>query len=309
MTTTSYISPLRGLPLRLLSLWLLIVGASCGSVTAQEGCSYGPCPCLERGTLLQWSYGTSFSGGPDLDEPLVTDRPDFTEASVTVGRSVTQLEMGYVYVKDRAPGESFEGHAYPDLLVRHGILADWLELRLAWTYLSDRETVGNVTTTSDRSSDLLVGAKIALTPQEAILPEMAIIPQMFLPISSDPVLGGGEVLPGVNWIYGWELCDWLSTAGSSQMLRALDDTTGDPYGIYAQSWTVGVSFTERLGGYAEWFALIPDGADTNQTQHFMNGGFTYLLCDDVQFDIRAGLGLSDAADDFFAGTGVSIRFR
>ena len=40
-----------------------------------------------RKTLLQWSYGTSFEGGPDLYEPLVTDRPDFTESSVTALRS------------------------------------------------------------------------------------------------------------------------------------------------------------------------------------------------------------------------------
>ncbi|HUE70669.1 MAG TPA: hypothetical protein VMP01_07245, partial [Pirellulaceae bacterium] len=47
--------------------------------------------CCSPGTLFQWSYGNSFSGGPNLDEPLVTDRPDFTEASSTVGRGVLQL--------------------------------------------------------------------------------------------------------------------------------------------------------------------------------------------------------------------------
>ena len=37
--------------------------------------NYGPCDCQPRGTLFQWSYGTSFSGGsPGFDEPLVTVR-------------------------------------------------------------------------------------------------------------------------------------------------------------------------------------------------------------------------------------------
>ncbi|MGE3408748.1 MAG: hypothetical protein AB7I37_18160 [Pirellulales bacterium] len=54
----------------------------------KEKINYGPGPCHKRGTLFQWSYGTSFSGGPDLSEPIVTDRPDFTEASVTVGQGV-----------------------------------------------------------------------------------------------------------------------------------------------------------------------------------------------------------------------------
>lgn len=268
---------------------------------------YGPCACQPRGTLFQWSYGTSFSGGPDLSEPLVTDRPDFTESSVTVGRGVTQLEMGYLYVNDRAPGTSFDGHAYPDLLLRQGLFAEWFELRIGWTYLSDRETIGNLTTTNDRSSDLLVGAKIALTPQEDLLPEMALIAQMFVPISDDPILGGGEVLPGVNWIYSWELNDWLSIAGSSQINRALDGANGEPYGLFAQTAVAGFSLTDCVGAFSEWFAFVPDGADTVHTQHYFNGGFTYLITDDLQLDVKAGLGLSDNADDFFVGTGLSVR--
>ena len=46
-----------------------------------------------------------------LDEPLVTDRPDFTESSTTVGQGVVQLEMGYTFTGDssgrRAHGQSF----------------------------------------------------------------------------------------------------------------------------------------------------------------------------------------------------------
>ena len=42
------------------------------------------------GTLLSWRYGDGNTGGPDLDAPLVTDRPDFTEASTTVGGKCTQ---------------------------------------------------------------------------------------------------------------------------------------------------------------------------------------------------------------------------
>ncbi len=217
--------------------------------------------------------------------------------------------MGYTYTNDREPGASLDGHAYPDLLVRQGLFADWLEFRVGWTWLSETETIGGVGTTSHRSDDLLLGAKLALTPQEGILPEMAILPQMFVPVDDGPAAGAGEVLPGVNWIYAWELTDHFSTAGSSQIQRAVDDATGKPYGLYLQSWVLGCSITDRWGTYVEWFALIPDGADSAGTEHYLNGGFTYLIGDDVQLDFRAGLGLSDAADDFFVGPGLSIRFR
>jgi hypothetical protein len=161
----------------------------------EEICSFGPDPCDPRGTLMQWSYGTSFGGGPDLDEPLITDRPDFTESSSTVGRGVAQLEMGYTYTHDNEAAGRTKSHAYPGLLLRYGILAEWLELRVGWTYAEETTNV-----LARGSEDIYLGFKIALTPQEGILPEMALIPQMTVP-SGGAAFTANETLPGVNWIY------------------------------------------------------------------------------------------------------------
>lgn len=269
----------------------------------EEGCSYGPCACQPRGTLLQWSYGTSFSGGPDLDEPLVTDRPDFTEASSTVGLGVAQLEMGYTYLFDDDGTTTTKTHSYPETLLRYGILADWLELRVFWNYVEEEFDGIN----ASGSDDLFLGFKIGLTPQEGILPEMALIPQMTVPSGAD-VFTADEALPGVNWIYGWEINDFLSTAGSTQFNRTIDDGTQQAYTEWAQSWTIAYGLSDKLGAYTEWFALFPHSADTSRPQHFFNGGFTYLINNDVQWDIRAGTALNEAADDYFVGTGLSIRF-
>jgi hypothetical protein len=55
--------------------------------------------------------------------------------------------------------------------------------------------------------------------------------------------------------------------------------------------------------------LAPCSADTNHTEHYFNGGFSLRLTNDIQWDFRAGVGLNDAADDFFTGTGLSVRFK
>ncbi len=255
-----------------------------------------------RGTLLQWSYGTSFSGGPNLDEPLVTDRPDFTEAGSTVGRGVAQLEIGYTYTFDDDGTGSTKSHSYPEPLLRLGVLAEWLEFRVGWNY-ADEETAG---VTTSGSEDLYLGFKIGLTPQEGCLPEMALIPQMTVPTGSGG-FSSDEVLPGLNWIYGWELSDNISTAGSTQFNRAIDGGTSGSYTEWAQSWTIAYSLTDKVGAYTEYYGLYPSGADTIQTEHYFNGGFTYLVSDNVQWDIRAGTGLNEASDDFIVGTGLSIR--
>jgi hypothetical protein len=262
-----------------------------------------------RGTLLQWSYGASFEGGPpSMDEPLVTDRPDFTESPVTVGVGVAQLEMGYTYTYDSGAAGSTQSHSYPGALLRVGMLAEWFELRIEWGYTNERENVfGGAADSTNGAEDLGLGCKIALTPQECMLPETGLILQMSLPTGS-AADSADEVLPGFIYVYAWELNDDLSTAGQTQLNRALDGVTGEPYVEFSQSWTVGFSFTDRIGGYSEWFMFAPTGADTDHTEHYFDGGFTYLVNNNLQLDAEAGVGLNGAADDYFLGTGFAVRW-
>ncbi len=255
-------------------------------------------------TLLQWGSDASDESASAISQTITTDRPDFTEASSTVGAGVLQVEMGYTFSRDESGGAATESHSLPETLFRYGTPIDWLELRLAQNFL--RESSGGDSV--DGMEDLYLGAKIGLTLQEGILPEMALVPQMTVPSGADG-LSGNKVLPGLNWLYGWDVNDFLSTAGSTQFNHAVDGGTGGPNTEWAQSWTLGYSLHDRVGAYTEWFVLIPHSAATTQTQHYANGGLTILLSDDIQWDVRAGMGLNDAAEDLFVGTGLSIRFR
>jgi hypothetical protein len=261
----------------------------------------------ERKTLLVWNSNAEQLGGPPgWGEPLASDRPDFTEASCTVGRGVCQLEMGYTYLHDDDGLRSFNGHSVPEMLLRIGMLADWLELRLAWNYGHESLAAGGLRTTASGSEDVYLGLKLGLTPQQGILPEMALMPQMTLPLGGP--FTAGRVLPGVNWLYGWEINDFLTTAGSTQINLAVDPTTGNEYVEMAQSWTIGYSLAENLGAYTEWFVLSPAGADTARTEHYLDAGVTYNFSNNLQVDVRIGKGVSGAAVDMFAGTGLVARF-
>ncbi len=55
--------------------------------------------------------------------------------------------------------------------------------------------------------------------------------------------------------------------------------------------------------------LYPSYADTDRVQHYFDGGLLYLLSNNVQWDIWGGLGLNDHADDYFFGSGLSVRYR
>lgn len=304
MTTTPH--SLLSMNLRVAQTRLLLIAAAltCQLVVGATMCR------ADHNTLFRWNYG---NGGDTKDaaeklaEPLVTDRPDFTEASSTVGLGVVQIEGGYTYSYDANNVGSSVNHSYPETLLRVGILAEWLEARVAWNYASAGDTVfGANRTMGSGSEDLYLGFKWALTGQAGICPEMGIITQMTVPTGDHP-FSAGETLPGVAWLYGWDLNDWISTGGSTQVNRALDSVTGDPYSELAQSWTIGYSLTDRVGAYTEWYGLMPDGADVDHTQNYANGGFTFLVNNNLQLDIRAGVGLNEAAVDFFSGAGLSWR--
>lgn len=299
--------PLRPVQLVWLSISIATVFSVYSDVVRAQS-YFGPAYETPRMTLLQWSHGGGFRGGaPGPDEPLVADRPDFTEASVTVGRGVVQLEMGYTFTNDEAGGDNVKSHSYPEPLLRVGLLAEWLEFRMGWNYAEQFTRQGGVVASAAGAEDMYLGFKIALTPQEGILPETAIIPQMTVP-SGGSAFRAEDVLPGLNWVYSWELNDCLSLAGSTQGNGAIDDSTSRRYLEATQSIVLGQSLTERIGAYAEWYGCFPYSADNAKPAHTFNGGFTFLVNNNLQFDVRGGVGLNQAAEDYFVGAGSAIRF-
>gem|GEM_PF-124443 len=258
-------------------------------------------------TLMRWSYGDDEEPTHKLEDALATDRPDFTEASTTVGKGVLQVEFGYTYTFDREGNDIGIEHSIGEVLLRYGVYADWLELRLAVLPINLKQSDGTTRLTAQGVQDLYVGAKFALTPQDGWLPEMALTPQFTVPTGSS-TFNGGDVHYGLNWLYGWDITDEWSFAGSTQFNRGLDNF-GQHFVEFAQSLTVGHSFTETVGGYAEWFVLLPTRSEVGPSEHYFNGGITWKLSNDIQYDVRAGVGLNDAAADYFLGTGLALRFH
>jgi hypothetical protein len=275
-------------------------------------CSYGPSDCEPRKTLMQWSYGTTFSGGPpSMDEPLESDRPGFTVSTVTVGRGVVQLETGYTYTLDNAGGVHQVEHDFPDTLWRIGMFAEWFEWRIEYNYsiidtTIDRAPLPPLRQHLSGSDDLLLGCKIALTPQEGILPQMCLLPQMSVP-SGSPGLTAGLVMPGVLWGYEWKLNEKFTLTGLTAVMRSADDNSA-VFTEFDQALSLQCDITKKLQVYDEWYVISPSGQTIERTQHYMDGGFAYHVTNNIQLDIEAGVGLNAAANNFFVGTGAALRF-
>jgi len=66
------------------------------------------------------------------------------------------------------------------------------------------------------------------------------------------------------------------------------------------------SLSPRWIVFLEYLAEIKARGEENE--HSVNGGVSFLLRDNLQLDLSAGVGLNDAAHDFFVGAGAVWRF-
>ena len=259
--------------------------------------------------------GLAFAGAWLLATPgpayaqdgLVADRPDFTEATTTVGRGVFQIEFGYTLGRDSQDGTTILTHSFGEPLLRAGVLAEWLELRLGASPVAQRTTAESSRHSEAGLEDLYLGVKLELTRQHGILPATAILPQMTVPTGSGG-FSNGRSLPGVNFLYSWDATDEVSLAASTQVNQAVGDS-GDGYAEWAQSVSAGLALGARNGLYGEWYAFFRAEPEGTRVEHYVNGGLSWLATDDVQWDIRVGAGLSDLAEDLYVGTGITIRIR
>jgi Putative MetA-pathway of phenol degradation len=261
-------------------------------------------------TLLEGILGSTEKDkgkeGSDGEEHLDADRPHFPEATTTVGKGRAILESGYTFTKK---GDSFLSHTVPEALLRVGVFADWFEFRIAQDTLHQRQTVDEVTTTASGAKDLYLGVKLALTEQKGWLPATVVIPQMTVPTGSAGVTAG-RVLPGVNVDFGWEV---IKDVFNIELLIAnnfvQDDLGGGSHHELATGLTAAFQLTKKLEFFAEWDAFYPTGGvGSAAPRNYAVAGLVYFVTPNFQLDMRAGVGLNHASNDFLTGVGFAARY-
>lgn len=233
-------------------------------------------------------------------EPIITDRPDFTEATETVPPGRTQIEAGITFSRSGAARDG----SFGEVLVRHA-LGKQTELRFeAPNYASSRGEGARTTNFEDGS----IGFKRVLLAGSGFgfqKPRVSLIGSVGLPLGSREVRGSG-VQPGVKLLLGVDLNERFSLSSNLNAAYLKDEASR--FNEISGSVSLGIGLSERLGSYVEVFGFAPGGE--RESSKFLNGGFTYLLSPDFQLDARLGIGLGNHVDgpDQFFGVGASRRF-
>ncbi len=234
---------------------------------------------------------------PLLAEPaLVTDRPDQTESAVVVPRDHVQPETGWTFSRADESGQRSETHEIAGTLVRVG-LTERVELRVGWAgYISSD--------TADGPGDTELGAKIHLREERGRAPQLALLAAVSLPTGGDD-FSSDEFDPSFRICASHELSERLSIGYNAG--AAWTSESGSTLSNYQYTAALGIGVTDRLGAFVELYGDLPASAPGGPANSF-DGGFTYLLQDNIQVDLAGGIGLSSAADDWFVGLGISARF-
>jgi hypothetical protein len=255
----------------------------------------------------------------DPDGPINTDRPTFTPANTVVPRGRLQFESGWTVNAEHTSQTRSTIYDLPELAARYG-LTDRLEFRMFWsgeTFNEERVRRRRPLRSLDGPGDTEVGFKWQLFPgddKRKWIPTTALISSIIAPTGGSSVYSSETVEPYVNLIYGWNLTKQLTLCGSTGYLgireQGVPNSIPRSYNLqrWHQSAVVFLTPAERATFFYEWYTLMfTNGAD-NRPASFMDGGLIYRLTPNIQVDIRAGFGLSGRPDDFFTGTGFSVRF-
>jgi hypothetical protein len=264
---------------------------------------------LDRGpsTLMKWSAGGEENETEVAAPRIITDRPHFAEAATTVGLGRVQIETGYTYYLDKNNGTSVVTHSFPETLFRIGMFREWFEFRFGYNYFGEITDSAAGKTKAWGSDDIYLGAKVALTKQSGILPELTVFPQMRVPSGSSQFTSG-EVLPGMNFVYAWLLTEKLELEANTNVNRRLDPSFDHHYTEFFQTVNFEYDLCETLLLFNEFVLIWPEGALTAQTQYYEHAGMHIFLRPNLQIDLHAGVGLNQAADNFFGGSGLSWRW-
>lgn len=226
-------------------------------------------------------------------EPLVTDRPDFTESAVSVVPGRVQLEAGWTM----ETADEVDVHTLGEVLFRIGVLPR-TEFRVG---LNSFVTVDAPGGDSSGLDDVSIGAKFELLEGRASRPQTAVLIGTTVP-TGDGEVAAEEWQPEAILALEWDLSHRVGLGVNGGWTYA--GTDDDRFHEGKASAAVGVGLTERVGAFFEAFGFVSEEEDPA----FFDAGLTYLVSDDFQLDGRVGVGLDDDASDWFVGLGISQRW-
>lgn len=234
------------------------------------------------------------------DDAIFTDRPGQTDAVYTMGKGYFQIESGFFYGTDKGAGNKITASTTPNLMIKYGVI-DRVEVKLFLDVEHEKNEDKIAVTESKNSglSSIRLATKVFLIEGDGWMPAASLTGILSLPNTGDKAFQHNDLNPSIRLQMENSISDNLSlnySIGGDWFDSSISQ------GVY--TIVLGSSFSDKLGGWAELYGTFSnDTSDTFATDF----GLAYLLTDYLQLDSSIGIGLNDAATDFFFNLGISWK--
>ena len=229
-----------------------------------------------------------------IEAQIVTDRPDQTESSSTVGKRNLQIEAGLLIGSEGEEPISTRQILAPTTLLRLGITKG-IELR----FMGQLESLKMPDQVFWGISDIEFGAKFQLYQKEGSRSEVAFLTHLLLP--TGPAELPNDAFGTINKLAVSHVINDYMSLGYNLGYNYLGADKGD----LTYSLALGVGLGEKVGIYAEPYG---EYVNLDNFLHNFNAGLTYLIEENLQLDVSFGLGLNHRMNYFSAGCSWKIEY-
>lgn len=235
----------------------------------------------------------AFANAQDLP-PIQTDRPDQTECPFIVPQNYFQVESGFAYEK---PISGSRQISHPSVLAKYGVNPRF-ELRYETSLSSFSDSASAGTGFSPQT----IGFKVRLMEEKGILPLCSFIAHLDLPGIASKEFRSPYFAPSFRFTMQHTLTEKICLAYN----LGAEWKGDDPHPVFLYTLTTGFSLTEKAGAYIEAYGFSQKGFSPD---HRADGGFTYLITNNMMCDLSGGVGLSRNSPRYFVAAGLSFRIR
>lgn len=237
----------------------------------------------------------------DDNPPMVTDRPDRTESSVTIPQKTFQIESGFNFGWDKNEGVSTKDLGFNGTLFRYGLLSRFeARVGIAYAGFNTKNEATNEETKLSGFAPLVIGFKWNILYGDGPIPTLALLSHVDIPQAASDDFNDGNVIQNFILSGSWQLSNVFSLGfnfGARMDWKEKNATT-----VYTTS--LGINIVKWLGAFVEFYGFLPAG---EYSDHRFDMGFTFPVRHNLQFDVSGGLGISKNSPDGFASVGFAWR--
>jgi hypothetical protein len=251
-----------------------------------------------------------FHPTPDnLLREMTTDRPDKTESPMTVDAGHFQIEMDFAtFTEDQMNGVSAKTWNIAPFNLRVGLLND-VELSLVFESYVQEDTEDKTAKKMSALSDVgnfITRLKVNLWGNDGGRTAFAFFPFMKFPTGTGD-LNNNSIEGGAIFPFSMTLPAKFELGMETGVVVSRNESSANYHEEFVNSITFSREIAGKLSGYCEFFSIVNTERDSSWigTADF---GLTYALTENVQLDCGCNIGVTDAADDINAFSGLSVRF-